>query len=95
MLEVEIVKCFGKDLYEVLMDIVVLVKLGVDGLLFYLYFLGECVLFWDVNVKGLFFGLGLYYKKEYMICVVLEGVIFNLYMVLLVFEELIGEFIKI
>ena len=37
------------------------------------------------------FGLGLHHKKEHLIRAVLEGVIYNLYTVLLALKELIGE----
>lgn len=43
-------KCLGKDLYEVFIEIVVKVSLGFDGLLFYLYLVGERVFLWNVNV---------------------------------------------
>lgn len=51
-------------------------------------------MFWNVNVRGLFFGLILFYKKEYMICVVLEGVFYNLYIVYFVFIEVMNEIFK-
>jgi gluconokinase len=63
--------------------------------LFHPYLSGERAPLWDANAKGSFFGLGLHHKKEHMIRAVLEGVIFNLYTVLLALEELIGEPTKI
>jgi gluconokinase len=45
---------------------------------------------WNANARGSFFGLGMHHKKEHMIRAVLEGVIYNLYTVLLALEELIG-----
>ncbi|RDZ11524.1 gluconokinase [Priestia megaterium] len=93
--EVETAKRLGKDPYEVLTDIAALVKPGADGLLFHPYLSGERAPLWDANAKGSFFGLGLHHKKEHMIRAVLEGVIFNLYTVLLALEELIGEPTKI
>ncbi|TYR79472.1 gluconokinase [Priestia megaterium] len=89
--EVETAKRLGKDPYEVLTDIAALVNPGADGLLFHPYLSGERAPLWDANARGSFFGLGLHHKKEHMIRAVLEGVIFNLYTVLLALEELIGE----
>ncbi|MDQ0198029.1 gluconokinase [Neobacillus ginsengisoli] len=89
--EVETAKRLGKDSYEVLTEIAGLVKPGSDGLLFHPYLAGERAPIWDANARGSFFGLGLHHKKEHLIRAVLEGVILNLYTVLLALEELIGE----
>ncbi|OZT11005.1 gluconokinase [Priestia aryabhattai] len=89
--EVETAKRLGKDPYEMLTDIANMVKPGADGLLFHPYLSGERAPLWDANARGSFIGLGLHHKKEHMIRAVLEGVIFNLYTVLLALEELIGE----
>ncbi|MED4883781.1 gluconokinase [Bacillus smithii] len=89
--EVETAKRLGKDPYEVLTEIAAKVNPGSDGLLFHPYLAGERAPLWDANARGSFFGLGLHHKKEHLIRAVLEGVIFNLYTVLLALEELIGE----
>jgi gluconokinase len=89
--EVETAKRLGKDSYEVLTEIAARVNPGSDGLLFHPYLAGERAPLWDANARGSFFGLGLHHKKEHLIRAVLEGVIFNLYTVLLALEELIGE----
>ncbi|MBM7691056.1 gluconokinase [Peribacillus deserti] len=93
--EVEAAKRLGKDPYELLTEIAARVKPGSDGLLFHPYLAGERAPLWDANARGSFFGLGLHHKKEHLIRAVLEGVIFNLYTVLLALEELIGEPVKI
>jgi len=64
---------------------------GSDGLLFHPYLAGERAPLWNANARGSFFGLGLHHKKEHLIRAVLEGVIYNLYTVLLALKELIGE----
>ncbi|MGX1192055.1 gluconokinase [Metabacillus sp. SLBN-84] len=89
--ETELAKKLGKDPYEVLTEIAARVKPGSDGLLFHPYLAGERAPLWDANARGSFFGLSLHHKKEHMIRSVLEGIIFNLYTVLLALEELIGE----
>jgi gluconokinase len=89
--EVAAAKRLGKDPYEVLTEIANRVTPGADGLLFHPYLAGERAPLWDSNARGSFFGLGMHHKKEHLIRAVLEGVIFNLYTVLLALNELIGE----
>lgn len=88
--EVETAKRLGIDPYEVLTKIASRVSPGCDGLLFHPYLAGERAPLWNANARGSFFGLGLHHKKEHMIRAVLEGVIFNLYTVMLALQELIG-----
>lgn len=88
--EVETAKRLGIDPYEVLTKIAERVSPGAEGLLFHPYLAGERAPLWNANARGSFFGLGLHHKREHMIRAVLEGVIFNLYTVLLALEELIG-----
>lgn len=89
--EVTTAKRLGKDPYEVLTEIADRVTPGADGLLFHPYLAGERAPLWDANARGSFFGLGMHHKKEHLIRAVLEGVMFNLYTVLLALSELIGE----
>lgn len=88
--EVETAGRLGIDPYEVLTRIASKVRPGADGLLFHPYLAGERAPLWNANARGSFFGLSLHHKKEHLIRSVLEGVIFNLYSVLLALEELIG-----
>lgn len=89
--EVATANRLGKDPYEVLTEIADRVTPGSDGLLFHPYLAGERAPLWNFNARGSFFGLGMHHKKEHLIRAVLEGVIFNLYTVLLALAELIGE----
>lgn len=88
--EVETAKRLGIDPYEVLTKIAATVPPGSNGLLFHPYLAGERAPLWNANARGSFFGLGMHHKKEHMIRAVLEGVMMNLYSVLLALEELIG-----
>ncbi|WP_141430409.1 gluconokinase [Bacillus sp. 03113] len=88
--EVETASRLGIDPYEVLTKIASRVSPGSDGLIFHPYLAGERAPLWNSNARGSFFGLGMHHKKEHMIRSVLEGVIFNLYSVLLALEEQIG-----
>ncbi|MBW5448590.1 gluconokinase [Cohnella sp. CFH 77786] len=89
--EVETAKRLGSDAYDLLAQIAEQVPAGAEGLLFHPYMTGERAPLWNANARGSFFGLTLHHKKEHMIRAVLEGVIFNLYTVLLAMEEKIGR----
>lgn len=89
--EVETAKRLGIDPYDVLTKIAETVNPGADGLLFHPYLTGERAPLWDANARGSFFGLSIHHKKQHMIRAVLEGIVFNLYTVLLAVEELTGE----
>ncbi|MGO4544352.1 gluconokinase [Paenibacillus sp. 2TAB23] len=93
--EVSLAKQQGIDPYELLTDLAAKVKPGSDGLIFHPYLSGERAPLWDANARGSYFGLGLHHKKEHLIRAALEGVIFNLYSVLMALEELTGKPSKI
>ncbi|UFT98594.1 gluconokinase [Radiobacillus kanasensis] len=73
--------------YDYLMKEASTVPVGSDGLLFLPYLLGERAPFWDAETKGVFFGLTLHHEKRHMIRSVLEGVMYQLQMVVRVMEE--------
>ncbi|MFS0783286.1 gluconokinase [Bacillus sp. 1P06AnD] len=81
----------GKDPYDALSKLASNVGPGAAGLIFHPYLAGERAPLWDANARGSFIGLGLHHKKEHLIRAVMEGVVFNLYTVLLALEELIGQ----
>ena len=89
--EVETAKRLGIDPYDVLTKIASGVQAGSDGLIFHPYMTGERAPLWNANARGSFFGLSIHHKKEHMIRSVLEGIVYNLYTVLLALEELTGE----
>ncbi|MCG7406895.1 gluconokinase [Paenibacillus sp. ACRRX] len=89
--EVETAKRLGIDAYDLLTSIAEQVRPGADGLLFHPYMTGERAPLWNADARGSFFGLTMHHRKEHMIRAVLEGVIFNLYTVLLAMEERIGR----
>ncbi|MCP3772579.1 gluconokinase [Paenibacillus sp. MZ04-78.2] len=89
--EVETAKRLGIDAYDLLTQIVEKVSPGSDGLIFHPYMTGERAPLWNANARGSFFGLTMHHRKEHMIRAVLEGVIFNLYTVLLAMGERIGR----
>lgn len=89
--ETETAKRLGKDPYDLLTEIAARIPAGSEGLLFHPYFSGERAPLWNADARGSFFGLALHHKKEHMIRAVLEGILYNLYTVLLALEELTGE----
>ncbi|MFU1796836.1 gluconokinase [Paenibacillus azoreducens] len=88
--EVETAKRLGIDSYDLLTRIAEQVDPGAGGLLFHPYLTGERAPLWNPDARGSFFGLTMHHRKEHMIRAVLEGVIFNMYTVLLAMEEIIG-----
>lgn len=93
--ETETAKRLGIEAYEVLMKIIEKVRPGADGLLFHPFLTGERAPLWNPNARGSFFGLTLHHKKEHMIRAALEGVLFNLYTVMLAMQEQTGVPAKI
>lgn len=89
--EVETAKRLGIDPYDVLTRIAEHVPAGSEGLLFHPYLTGERAPLWNSDARGSFFGLTMNHHKEHMIRSVLEGVIFNLYTVMLAVEEQMGR----
>jgi gluconokinase len=89
--EIDTAKRLGLDAYDLLNRMAERVRPGSDGLLFHPYMTGERAPLWNANARGSFFGLTMHHGKEHMIRAVLEGVIFNLYTVLLAMEEQIGR----
>ncbi|WP_439425068.1 gluconokinase [Oenococcus alcoholitolerans] len=79
------------DSYDLLTKIASKVPAGADGLLFHPYLSGERAPIWDANARGSFFGLTHYHTRAHMVRAVLEGIIFNIYMVALALEEVVGD----
>ncbi|MBM7551716.1 gluconokinase [Thalassobacillus pellis] len=63
------------------------VRPGADGLLFLPYLTGERAPFWNADTKGMFFGLTLNHGREHMVRSVLEGVMFQMYSVVIALIE--------
>lgn len=89
--EVATAKLLDKDPYEVLSAIAQTVPPGAEGLIFHPYLTGERSPLWSANARGSFFGLALHHGKAHLIRAVLEGVVYNLYLVLQALEDTIGE----
>lgn len=88
--ETETAKRLGISPYDVLTRIAERVRPGADGLIFHPYLTGERAPLWNPDARGSFFGLTLHHQKEHMIRAVLEGVVYNLYTVMLAMQENTG-----
>jgi gluconokinase len=85
--ERETAKRLGVDPYDVLTQVAERAGVGAGGLLFHPYLAGERAPLWNADARGSFFGLAMHHRKEHMVRAVLEGVVFNLHMVLKLIEE--------
>ncbi len=63
---------------------------GSEGLIFHPYLLGERAPLWDANARGSYFGLSTRHKKAHFMRSCLEGIVFNLYEVLKLMENMTG-----
>ncbi|MDF7637048.1 gluconokinase [Leuconostocaceae bacterium ESL0958] len=81
----------GEDAYNLMTEIASKVPAGSDGLLFHPYLGGERAPIWDANARGSFFGLNHGHTRANMLRAVLEGITFNVYMVSLALEEVVGS----
>ncbi|MGX9799670.1 gluconokinase [Pediococcus acidilactici] len=77
--------------YEILTDIAAKIPAGADGLLFHPYLGGERAPIWDANARGSFFGLTRQHTRAHMVRAALEGIVYNLYMVMLMIEGVAGK----
>ncbi|MCD2255478.1 gluconokinase [Agrilactobacillus fermenti] len=83
------------DAYDILTDIAAKIPAGSDGLLFLPYLGGERAPIWDANARGTFFGLTRQHTRAHMVRSALEGIVYNLYMVMLMIERIAGAPTKI
>lgn len=77
----------GTDPYDVLTEMAESVMPGSDGLLFLPYMTGERAPFWNSDTKGVFFGLTLHHGREQMVRSVMEGVMMQMYAVVVALIE--------
>lgn len=85
----------GMDDYDLLTEIASKIPAGADGLLFHPYLGGERAPIWDANARGSFFGLTHEHTRAHMLRAVLEGIIFNIYMVSIALQEVVGDLSEI
>ena len=79
------------DSYDMLTQIAGEVPAGSDGLIFHPYLGGERAPIWDANARGSFFGLTRNHTRAHMVRAALEGIVYNLYNVMLALAEVSGS----
>ncbi|HEY9633027.1 MAG TPA: gluconokinase [Coleofasciculaceae cyanobacterium] len=89
--EIVTLKELDQDPYELLTNLAQSVPPGADGLVFHPYLVGERAPIWDANARGSFVGLTLRHTKAHIIRAVLEGITYNLNLVLQALEDRIGK----
>lgn len=90
--EVAIAQQEGQDPYDLLINLAQTVPPGAEGLIFHPYLAGERSPLWNANASGSFVGMTLRHTRAHLIRAMLEGIVFNLYLVAGALQEEIGEF---
>lgn len=80
--EVDTAHLLEEDPYDILTAIAATIPPGAEGLIFHPYMAGERSPLWDANARGSLFGLALHHRKAHIIRAVLEGIVYNLNVVL-------------
>ncbi|WP_035987966.1 gluconokinase [Leptolyngbya sp. KIOST-1] len=88
--EVATAKRLGQDVYGLLTKMAAAVPAGSEGLLFHPYLMGERSPLWNANARASFFGLSVKHTKSHLVRAVLEGIVYNLYLVLKALEDFAG-----
>jgi len=78
------------DPYNALAQIAAQANPGAGGLLFHPYLAGERAPLWNAEARGSFIGLNFRHGPPQLVRAVMEGILFNLSMILSVLEELGG-----
>lgn len=89
--EVRAAQRLGKDPYDLLTMLAETVPPGSEGLIFHPYLMGERSPLWDANARGSFFGISMNHTKAHLVRAVLEGIIFNLSLVLQALQDFTGK----
>ncbi|MFD1670778.1 gluconokinase [Agrilactobacillus yilanensis] len=77
--------------YDILTQIAEKIPAGSDGLLFQPYLGGERAPIWNAYARGSFFGLTRQHTRAHMVRSALEGIVYNLYVVMLMIEGIAGK----
>ncbi|MGJ3244502.1 MAG: gluconokinase [Elainellaceae cyanobacterium] len=93
--EIATAERLGKNVYELLTMLAETVPPGSDGLIFHPYLVGERSPLWNADARASFFGLSLNHTKSHLVRAVLEGIIYNLYLVFKALEDFAGDTTRI
>ena len=89
--EVRAAQRLGKDPYELITMLAATVPAGSGGLIFHPYLMGERSPIWNADARGSYFGLNMSHTKAHLVRAVLEGIVYNLSLVLAALEDCIGK----
>lgn len=89
--EVRAAQRLGKDPYELITMLAATVPPGSEGLIFHPYIMGERSPLWDANARGSYVGLNVNHTKAHLVRAVLEGILFNLFLVLEALQAFTGQ----
>ncbi|MDQ3940785.1 MAG: gluconokinase [Actinomycetota bacterium] len=81
----------GGDAYQSLESLAESVQPGAEGLVFLPYLLGERAPHWNPEASGVLFGLRLEHERAHVVRATLEGVVYQLHLVVRLLEQLVGE----
>ncbi|MGF1482549.1 MAG: gluconokinase [Cyanophyceae cyanobacterium] len=93
--EVRAAERLGKNPYELITMLAETVPAGSEGLIFHPYLLGERSPIWNADARGSYFGLNINHSKAHLVRAVLEGIVYNLFLVLEALEDAIGAATRI
>ena len=77
--ELQVERTTNIDSYELLNLLAQKVPLGSEGLIILPFLMGERTPIWDVNARGVVFGLSLNHSKGHIVRAIMEGVAYALY----------------
>jgi gluconokinase len=80
----------GQEVYDLLTQLAETVPPGAGGLIFHPYLAGERSPLWDADARGSFFGLTLHHTRAHLVRAVMEGVLYNLHVVMRSLQDAVG-----
>ncbi|GAW91946.1 gluconokinase [Calderihabitans maritimus] len=81
----------GQSIYHVLNTLAAEVPPGAQGLIFLPFLNAERSPYWNSQARGVLLGLGLEHRKKHLVRAALEGIVFRLYSVFEILEEIVGS----
>lgn len=84
-----------KEAYEQLTEVAAGVKPGSEGLLFLPFLMGERAPYWNANARATYFGLAMHHHRKHLVRAAFEGVIYQMYSVVLALEDLTEKFCEV
>lgn len=89
--EIEQAQATGTDPYDLLIEHAQTVRAGAEGVIFLPFLTGERAPYWNADARGVFFGVALHHERSHVIRALLEGILFSVYSVTAVLDELTGR----